>query len=94
MPETLVVVHVRAKPGHGEFVETQLKKLLSPTRAEAGCIRYDMFSDAEDPLHFIFLEEWSSIDDYQAHMDEQHMVEFIMACKGKLAEASTYNLKD
>ncbi|WP_439105801.1 putative quinol monooxygenase [Congregibacter sp.] len=92
MSET-VVVHVRAKPGHEAFVEAELNKLIAPTRAEEGCIRYDMFADVEDPLHFVFFEEWHSIDDHQTHLDKGHMAAFIIACKGTLAEASIYNLE-
>lgn len=87
-----VVVHVRAKPGHEASVETALNKLIAPTRAEAGCIRYDMFADQEDPLHFVFFEEWDSIDAHQTHLDEGHMADFIITCKGTLAEASVYHL--
>lgn len=87
-----VVVHVRAKPGHEAAVEAALNKLIAPTRAEAGCIRYDMFADLSDPLHFVFLEEWDSSDAHQTHLDEGHMAEFIMACKGTIAGASVYHL--
>lgn len=88
-----VIVHVRAKAGHGAAVEAELNKLIVPTRAEAGCIRYDLFADLGDPLHFVFFEEWDSIDAHQTHLDEGHMAEFIMACKGTLAEASVYHLE-
>jgi hypothetical protein len=83
MSETTVIVHVRAKPGHEEFVGAELDKLLSPTRSEPGCLRYDMFVDASDPTHFVFI-----------HLEQGHMEAFLITCKGTIAEATFYHLED
>jgi quinol monooxygenase YgiN len=37
-----VIAHVRAKPGQESRVRQLLEGLLAPTRAEAGCINYDL----------------------------------------------------
>ncbi|WP_415059867.1 putative quinol monooxygenase [Congregibacter sp.] len=94
MSETTVIVHVRAKPGHEEFVGAELDKLLSPTRSEPGCLRYDMFVDASDPTHFVFIQAWESIDAHHVHLEQGHMEAFLITCKGTIAEATFYHLED
>ncbi|WOJ95122.1 putative quinol monooxygenase [Congregibacter variabilis] len=94
MPETTVIAHVRAKTGQQEVVGAELEKLLIPTRSEPGCIRYDMFVDANDPAHFVFIETWESIDAHHVHLEQGHMEGFLMACKGTIAEATFYHLEN
>jgi len=92
MPETTVIAHVRAKPGQNEFVGAELNKLLIPTRTEPGCLRYDMFLDASDAAHFVFIEVWESIEAHHVHLEQGHMEAFMMTCKGTIAEATFYHL--
>jgi quinol monooxygenase YgiN len=48
-----VIAHVRAKPGQESRVRQLLEGLLAPTRAEAGCINYDLHQSQTDPALFV-----------------------------------------
>ena len=54
-----IVVRLYAKPGKRDELHAVLHGLLAPTRKEAGCIRYEMLENLEDPNEFTFTEEWT-----------------------------------
>ncbi|HXN99576.1 MAG TPA: putative quinol monooxygenase [Candidatus Acidoferrales bacterium] len=74
MHESLTVIaHIRAKPGHESRVREILQGLLSPTRAEAGCINYDLHQSHTDPALFVFYENWVSEAHLEAHSKSPHI---------------------
>jgi quinol monooxygenase YgiN len=74
MPEILhVVAHIEAVSGHEATVREVLSGYCEPTRAEAGCIRYDLFEDLENPGKFTFIEEWESEAHLLAHSQSDHL---------------------
>jgi quinol monooxygenase YgiN len=68
-----VIAHIRAKPGQESRVREILQGLLSLTRAEAGCINYDLHQSHADPALFVFYENWSSEADLEAHSKSPHI---------------------
>ena len=48
-----------------------------PTRAEPGCLRYDLYRDLKDPAVWIFFEEWESAAQLQAHTESAHLRAFL-----------------
>ena len=70
----LVVVAIfRAREGREQALSTALQEMLAPTRAEAGCLNYDLHHSYDDPRLFFFHETWASADDHRAHLDTQHV---------------------
>ena len=65
---------VTAKPEHIEAVRAALMKLIAPSRAEDGCLQYDLFEDREKPGHFIFVERWRDAAALAAHAKAPHSV--------------------
>ena len=63
MAVNAIVVNViyQAKPGMRErFVEEVTRHgILSETRAEAGCLRYEYFAALDDPDRLFLLEHWA-----------------------------------
>ena len=51
MPLTIVADN-HAEADHIEPVKSELLNLIETTRAEAGCIQYDLHQDNENPNHF------------------------------------------
>jgi quinol monooxygenase YgiN len=75
MSEPLIVVaRVRAKAGQEARLRQELQRLLSPTRAEAGCISYDLHQSTTDPASFAFYETWKSHEDLDAHFQTPYML--------------------
>jgi len=69
----VVIAHVRAKSGHEVPFEGVLRALVPPTRAEAGCIQYDLHQSSEDPCAFAFYERWASPEALDEHMKTPHI---------------------
>ena len=71
-PLTLIA-RMRAKPGQETRLLVELRRLLAPTRAEAGCIAYDLHQSQSDPALFMFYEIWNCQADLDAHFQTPHL---------------------
>ncbi len=71
-----VVATLEAKPGQEAALEAALRALLAPTRAEQGCVTYDLHRSDEKPGLFVFHETWSSRPLWEAHMQSPHLQDF------------------
>ncbi|MEO8573019.1 MAG: putative quinol monooxygenase [Pyrinomonadaceae bacterium] len=68
-----VVARLIAKSDRiGETLEA-LKALVVPTRAEDGCILYELTQNNADPTDFTFVEEWTSDADLETHLRSEHI---------------------
>ena len=81
-----IVADIKAKSDQIDLVKAELLKLIATTRAEEGCINYDLHQDNEDPAHFLFFENWESRELWQAHMGNQHLKDYMAATDGAVAE--------
>ncbi len=86
MAKLTIVANIKANENKIDLVKAELLKLIDITRAEEGCINYDLHQDNENPAHFLFYENWESRDFWQAHMDNQHLKDFLAATEGAVAE--------
>jgi|GEM_PF-56095 len=71
-----VIASLRAKPGQEEALFEALSSLIAPTRAEKGCLLYEMHRSHENPGWFIFNELWESRALWDVHMAAQHLTDF------------------
>lgn len=85
-----IIANIRSQSDKIELVKAELLKLIDTTRAETGCINYDLHQDNEKPTHFIFYENWESRDLWQAHMSKPHIVNYIAATE-RAIESFTIN---
>jgi quinol monooxygenase YgiN len=75
MSELLTVIaRVRAKTGKEARLRQELRGLVTPTRAEAGCVSYDLHESKNEPGQFIFYETWKTDADVDAHFQTPHML--------------------
>ena len=82
MAKLTIVANIIAKEDKIELVKAELLKLIDITRAEKGCINYDLHQDNENPAHFLFYENWESRELWQVHMSNQHLQDYIAATEG------------
>lgn len=75
MPLT-VIASLKARPGQEEALLAALSSLIEPTRAEKGCILYEMHRSHENPGWFIFNELWECRPLWDAHMAAPHLTDF------------------
>ncbi|MEO0328725.1 MAG: putative quinol monooxygenase [Pseudomonadota bacterium] len=86
MTKLTIVANIKANPDKIELIKSELLKLIEITRSEAGCINYDLHQDNENPAHFVFYENWESRELWQTHMNAPHLVNYMEATDGSVAE--------
>ncbi|MEM8686403.1 MAG: putative quinol monooxygenase [Pseudomonadota bacterium] len=90
MAQLTIVANIHAKADKIELVKAELEKLIPITRAEDGCIQYDLHQDNDNPAHFMFYENWDSRELWQIHMNAPHLAAYMSATEGAV-EAFTLN---
>ncbi len=75
MPLT-IVARLTAKPGKAPELEALLLSLIPTTKAEDGCLTYELHRSNDDPNLFHFHESWASQEQWEAHMDAPHLQDF------------------
>jgi quinol monooxygenase YgiN len=68
-----VIARLRAKAGQQARLRQQLQGLVAPSRAEAGCLLYDLHESRSDSGLFLFYEIWKSDADLDAHFQTPHI---------------------
>ena len=68
-----VIAHLSARPDRIEEVRESLTNLIEPTRAEDGCIRYELTQNNNDPTDFTFVEEWTDDESLDRHLESAHI---------------------
>jgi len=87
MPENnlRVVARMVANPEAIDEVRSILVGLVEPTRAEPGCVVYELLQNNSDPTDFTFVEEWESDAALDAHLSTEHIREAISRLPALLA---------
>ena len=65
-----------AKAGHEEALRKMLEGMVLPSRAEPGCLRYDIYETAERPGRFIVVEAWEDEAALDGHKASAHYKEY------------------
>lgn len=87
MSDVDVVAVIQAKPGSEAQVRRALEDLVPPTRAEEGCISYDLKVAIGQPGVFVTVEKWRSQDDLDQHMKSAHIARTFEVAGDHLAAA-------
>jgi quinol monooxygenase YgiN len=72
-----VTARLYSRPDTQEALRRALAALTGPTRAEPGCLRYDLFQNAGQPEEFLFIEQWRTAGDLERHLQQPHIQSFI-----------------
>ncbi|MGF1773306.1 antibiotic biosynthesis monooxygenase [Vibrio wakamikoensis] len=90
MTKLTIVANILANAAQVDLVKAELLKLIDITRAEQGCINYDLHQDNENAAHFVFYENWESRELWQIHMGNKHLSDYLKATEGAV-ESFTIN---
>ena len=90
MAKLTIVANIHAKADKVDLVKAELLKLIPITRAEEGCIQYDLHQGNENPSHFMFYENWETRELWQTHMNTPHLAAYLAATDGAV-ESFTLN---
>ena len=85
MTTLTIVAKIEANIDQVELVKAELIKLIELTRQEEGCLQYDLHQDNERPEIFVFYENWQSRELWQAHMNNEHLKEYMVNTQGAVA---------
>jgi quinol monooxygenase YgiN len=80
-----ILAQITAADGKADLVRAELEKLISITRAEEGCLQYDLHVDNENPGFFVFYENWVNRDLWQTHMSAPHLAAYMQATDGAVS---------
>ena len=72
-----VVATFKAKVGMEDTAKDALMALIAPTRAESGCINYDLHQSSDDPSIFMLYENWISKKDLDDHLTMPHLKDLL-----------------
>jgi quinol monooxygenase YgiN len=87
-----VIAHLRARPGKEKQTREALLALCGPTRAERGCINYDLHQSADSTALFAFHENWECKEDLDLHLKSAHVQGFFKRIDELLSEQPTITL--
>lgn len=68
MPELMVTVRVKAKPGKEAELEKAWRAIIGPTHNESGCLKYVLHRAVDDPGFLMSIERWTSKEAIDQHM--------------------------
>jgi quinol monooxygenase YgiN len=85
-PGIVLVAMFHSRPDAVADMARRLAEMVPLTRAEPGCIRYDLHIDSADATHFIFVETWADEASLAAHLASEHVVK-LLAKVGELESA-------
>ena len=85
MKDLIVVASITAQAGHEATVRAALERIVPPSRAEAGCLRYDLHGDVAEPARFVMLEAWKDAAALAQHEATPHFQELVATIGGKAA---------
>ena len=92
MPTLTIVANITAKTDKIDLVKAELEKLILITRAEEGCINYDLHQEHGNPAHFLFYENWETREHWQTHMETPHIQGFQALADGAVADVTVLEM--
>jgi quinol monooxygenase YgiN len=90
--QVTIVAKILAKEKKRDFIKSELLKLIAPTRAEEGCINYDLHQDEKNPNLFWFHENWTSRALLEKHLGSAHLAAYVKASEGAMEEFSVHEM--
>ncbi|MBD9597498.1 antibiotic biosynthesis monooxygenase [Ensifer sp. ENS05] len=77
MAELTNVAFFKAKPGRSEDLAAALLALVSPSRQEAGNLRYEIFQSKDSLENWMVVEDWRYPSDFDEHMATSYVRDFL-----------------
>jgi quinol monooxygenase YgiN len=82
-PFTLIV-RFKIKPGNEKKMEEEARRVSKASRAEKGCLAYELHRDLENKGEYVLFERWKGTSALEAHFKEEH-TKAILALLGEVA---------
>lgn len=82
-----VIARITSQLDKVEELKSILLGLVEPTRAEKGCVSYQLVQDKSNLAEFVFIEEWTSDSAIDAHMTSSHVQDAFSKAQSLLVKA-------
>lgn len=79
-----VVATITARSEFRTEVRQALDQVIPPSRAEAGCLQYDLHVTRDKPDSFVMIERWQDDATLDRHMATPHFTALVAAIDGKV----------
>jgi quinol monooxygenase YgiN len=83
--QVTLIATLRAKPGFERRLGELLLPMVEPSRAEPGCLNYDVHQSDRDPAVWVIYENWRSRADLDAHFQLPHFLKLAAELPAVLA---------
>jgi len=93
MEPILITAVLKPNPGYEEQLLQEMRKVQQASRAEAGCLKYDLHR-ATDEQTYILLEAWADEDAFERHLQTPHYLNYREAAAGMIASRNLYKMKE
>lgn len=68
-----ILITLRALPGRGDDLLQKSLTTIAPSRAEPGCVHFDLLRSTEHPDEIVFYEAYRTREDFDAHLASPHV---------------------
>jgi quinol monooxygenase YgiN len=68
-----VLAHFEALPGKEEDLKKILIDLKNASQVEEGCMFFKLLKNEATPSLFTFIEEWDSRENFDSHLNADHL---------------------
>ena len=77
MEKVTVVATFKAKAGKEDALKSAIEAVVGPTRAEPGCINYDLHQSSQNPGVLMLYENWKSKKDLDEHLEMPYLKDLL-----------------
>jgi quinol monooxygenase YgiN len=94
MTELQVIARYTIKDGHQDEVLDLLRRLTEITRAEDGCLAFDVYRHIDDDRRVTMVQRYASREAFELHRSLPHHDEIVVARVAPLLEARAFETFD
>ena len=73
--EIVCIAHLEANEGMHEELLNVLKNLIQPSKAETGCVSYQLHCNLENPNVFTFIDKFKNQEAFDIHCEAEYIKE-------------------
>jgi quinol monooxygenase YgiN len=74
-----IIARFLARDGHAEAAADLLRGFLAPSRAEDGCLFYDLYRDQDNRNLFVIVDGWRDRAAFDGHAASAHVAATLAA---------------
>jgi quinol monooxygenase YgiN len=71
------IARIKVKKEKTGLFKEAVAEMAAFTRAEKGCVFYELYQMKDDPSVFFFVEEWKAEEDLRKHLGSLHVKSFV-----------------